>query len=349
MKIQKQHIKPYLFIILFLATPVLLFQLYQKIINKNHNKDYTLSESNFIENNLVGTESNSSFLYGIAIHGGAGDITKENLPPEKEVEYKTKLYEALQYGMSKIEHGDSAIYVVEAVIEILEDSPLFNAGKGAVKTVDGKTELDAAIMDGRTKNAGAVAGVNTIKNPISAALAVMQKSTYVMLAGKGAEQFAYEHGIPLVSDSYFANNTKPIISKYGTVGCVVMDKYHNLAAGTSTGGIKNKAYGRIGDSPIIGAGTYADNATCAISTTGVGEYFIRLNVAYDISAQIKYAHHGLDKAVENSLNQVDSLHGAGGIIGIDRAGTVVMKFNTPGMFRGFYQQGNEPKVLLYNE
>jgi len=355
LKIEKQHIKPYLFVILFMAIPVIIFQVFKKVFDTNtvpnsnstyiiDNKDTTTTEnSNTVHN------QDTTFFYGIVIHGGAGDIVKGKFSPQKEVQYKTKLYEALQTGMSKLDQGDSAIYVVEAVIKILEDSPLFNAGKGAVKTIDGNTALDASIMNGLNKDAGAVAGVSTIKNPISVALAVMQHSNYVMLSGYGAEQFAREQGIELVSSTYFADVIEPSFSKYGTVGCVVLDRYHNLAAGTSTGGIKNKAYGRIGDSPVIGAGTYADNNTCAISTTGIGEYFIRLNVAYDISAQMKYAHQKIDKAAENALNQVELLHGSGGVIGIDRFGTMVMKFNTPGMFRGFCQQGKEPQVLLYNE
>ncbi len=248
--------------------------------------------------------------FGLVIHGGAGTIKKETLPPEIEAEYEAKLTEALRTGYEILNNGGSSLDAVTNVINVLEDSPLFNAGKGAVFANNGLNELDASIMDGKTLNAGAVAGVKHIKNPITLARLVMEKSPHVMLAGGGAEIFARENGIDLVEQEYFYTDSrwkslqraiekesgKPIssvlsdydVDKLGTVGCVALDKDGNLAAGTSTGGMTNKKFGRIGDSPIIGAGTYANNNTCAVSCTGHGEYFIRLSVARDISSLMEY-------------------------------------------------------------
>ena len=299
--------------------------------------------------------------YVIVIHGGAGVITKENMTPEKEKAYREKLNEALETGQKMLEKGASATETVIAVIKIMENSPLFNAGKGAVFTHDGKNELDASIMDGKTLNAGAVAGVSDVKNPIELAYAVMTKSKHVMLSGKGASQFAKEQGLEIVDPSYFytqrrweslqkvlEDEQKAEKEKHGTVGCAVLDKYGNLAAGTSTGGMTNKEYGRIGDSPIIGAGTYADNATCAVSCTGHGEFFIRYVVAYTVSALMKYKNMSLQDAGDEIINKtLKNVNGEGGLISVDKDGNVAMPFNTPGMFRGYIKSTGEKEILIY--
>ena len=301
--------------------------------------------------------------YVIVIHGGAGVITKKNMTPEKEAAYKQKLNEALETGQKMLEKGGTATETVIAVIKIMENSPLFNAGKGAVFTHDGKNELDASIMDGKTLNAGAVAGVTDVKNPITLAYAVMTKSKHVMLSSKGASQFAKEQGIEIVDPSYFytenrwkslqkvlENEKKAEKEKHGTVGCVVLDKYGNLAAGTSTGGMTNKQYGRIGDSPIIGAGTYADNATCAVSCTGHGEFFIRYVVAYSVSALMKYKGLSLQDAGNEIINKtLKDVGGEGGLISVDKDGNIAMPFNTPGMFRGYIKSTGEKEVLIYRD
>jgi len=299
--------------------------------------------------------------YVIVIHGGAGVITKENMSPEKEKAYREKLNEALETGEKMLAKGATATETVIAVIKIMENSPLFNAGKGAVFTHDGKNELDASIMDGKTLNAGAVAGVSDVKNPIELAYTVMTKSKHVMLSGKGASQFAKEQGLEIVDPSYFytqrrweslqkvlEDEQKAEKEKHGTVGCAVLDKYGNLAAGTSTGGMTNKEYGRIGDSPIIGAGTYADNATCAVSCTGHGEFFIRYVVAYTVSALMKYKNMSLQDAGNEIINKtLKDVNGEGGLISVDKDGNVAMPFNTPGMFRGYIKSTGEKEILIY--
>ena len=301
--------------------------------------------------------------YVIVIHGGAGVITKKNMTPEKEAAYRKKLNEALETGQKMLENGAAATETVIAVIKIMENSPLFNAGKGAVFTHDGKNELDASIMDGKTLNAGAVAGVTDVKNPIELAYAVMTKSKHVMLSGKGASEFAKEQGLEIVDPSYFytksrweslqkvlENEKKAEKEKHGTVGCAVLDKYGNLAAGTSTGGMTNKQYGRIGDSPIIGAGTYADNATCAVSCTGHGEFFIRYVVAYTVSALMKYKNMSLQDAGNEIINKtLKEVGGEGGLISVDKDGNVAMPFNTPGMFRGYLKSTGEKEILIYRD
>jgi beta-aspartyl-peptidase (threonine type) len=313
--------------------------------------------------------------FSIAIHGGAGNMAKKNLTPEKEAEYKEKLKEALEKGRSLLAEGAEAVDVVEAVIKIMEDSPLFNAGKGSVFSHEGHNEMDAAIMDGRTLDAGTLANVRTIKNPISAAKAIMKKSKFVFLSGKGAEKFANENHIEIVDTSYFfyqprwdeylkIRDSKNIkldhdnssgmvepfnssIDKYGTVGCVVMDRYGNLAAGTSTGGIVNKDYNRIGDSPVIGAGTYANNKTCAISCTGHGEDFIKLVAAYDVSALMEYKKVKLKTAVARVIKKLTEKKGRGGLIAIDHKGTIVIDMNTNGMFRGSANEKGVLEVAIY--
>jgi beta-aspartyl-peptidase (threonine type) len=308
----------------------------------------------------------------IVIHGGAGTIRRENMTPEKEKAYREKLKQALDSGYAVLERGGKSLDAVLTTIKIMEDTPLFNAGKGAVFTHDGTNELDASIMDGGTLMAGSVAGVTTIKNPIIAAYTVMTRSEHVMLVGQGAEKFAGEQGLEIVDPGYFfdsirynqllrlkekdkekeAHLTDPFIKdqKFGTVGCVALDQYGNIASGTSTGGMNNKKYGRVGDAPIIGAGTYAKNSTCGISATGWGEYFIRLAVAHDISAMMEYGNLSLAQAADSVImDKLTTLGGTGGIIGLDRKGNVSMIFNTEGMYRGYKKQGEEAKVLIYKD
>lgn len=308
-------------------------------------------------------QAQTSGNYTIVIHGGAGTILKKNMSPEKEIAYRAKLNEALHVGDSILKNGGTCLDAVEQVIHVMENSPLFNAGKGAVFTHDGHNELDASIMHGANLNAGAVAGVRDIRNPISAARMVMEKSAHVMLSGKGASQFAKEQNLNIVDPSYFYTQKrweslkklqdkrrKPTQSdKHGTVGCVVLDSYGNLAAGTSTGGMTNKKYGRIGDSPVIGAGTYANNKTCAVSCTGHGEYFIRLAVARDISAQMEYLNQNVKTSCQNEINKLTSLNGTGGVIAVDKKGNVAMEFNTAGMYRGYIKSNGETYIGIYGE
>lgn len=317
--------------------------------------------------------------YALVIHGGAGTITRDNLSPEMEKAYCDKLDEALAAGYKQLELGNSAMDAVLKAIQVMEESPLFNSGKGAVFTHEGRNELDASVMDGKNLKAGAVAGVSHIKSPIEAARAVMEHSEHVLLAGQGAEEFAREKGLEMVDSSYFfterrwkslqnaikeekieldhsedkpkktsMNYSVPEDYKFGTVGCVALDKNGNLAAGTSTGGMTNKRWNRVGDSPIIGAGTYANNKTCAVSATGHGEYFIRSVVAYDISALMDYRGLSvLDAADEVVMNKLVKLGGSGGVIAIDNAGNVAMPFNTKGMYRGFMKSNGEKQISIY--
>jgi beta-aspartyl-peptidase (threonine type) len=306
--------------------------------------------------------------YAIVVHGGAGYIYEGRYTAEEEREYIAKLTEALESGQKILSEGGSSLDAVQKAIMILEDSPLFNAGRGSVFSSSGKNELDASIMDGNTLNAGGVAGIRHVKNPISLARTVMEKSPHVLMTGEGAESFAVEQGFELVDNDYFFTEEKweelkrsqeknsslnyhsPAYAdpKFGTVGCVALDKMGNLAAGTSTGGMNNKKFGRVGDSPIIGAGTYANNSTCAVSATGHGEYFMRNVVAYDISALMEYKEYELNKAAESIINdKLVKQKGKGGVIAIDKSGKISMPFNTQGMFRGFAIDNNKPIVLLY--
>ena len=291
--------------------------------------------------------------FAIAIHGGAGTITRKNMTPEKESAYRSKLKEALNTGYVILETGGTSLNAVEATIQIMEDSDLFNAGKGAVFTNAGTNELDASIMDGSNLEAGAVAGVKTVKNPISAARKVMDETWHVMLSGDGADQFAKEQNLEIVDPIYFYTQRrwdslkKTQAKKHGTVGCVALDKHGNLAAGTSTGGLTNKQWGRIGDSPIIGAGTYANNQTCAVSGTGQGEYFIRGNVAYDISAMMEYENVSVGKAARKVIGKLSDLGAEGGVIAMDSNGEISMPFNTAGMYRGFRKAGESSKILIF--
>ncbi len=321
------------------------------------------------------------------IHGGAGVIKKGTLSPEKEAEYKQKLEEAVVAGYKALQDGKTALDAVEIAIRILEDSPLFNAGKGAVFTADGKNELDASVMDGKTQNAGAVAGLHRVKNPITLARAVMEKSPHVMMFGEGAEKFAAEKGIELVDPKYFwtqhrwdalqlvikeqklkskqseltDNSSKDELyaamtetqklpeNKFGTVGAVALDKNGNIAAGTSTGGMTYKKYGRVGDAPIIGAGTYANNDTCGVSATGWGEYFIRVGVARDIAAQMEYRAMPVQQAADTVMNKVKTLGGDGGVIVLDKFGNMGISFNSDGMYRAYIDANGKPVVKIYND
>ena len=299
--------------------------------------------------------------YAMVIHGGAGVMDQNKMSEEKKEAYLAKLNEALDLGNTLLKNGENATDVVVKVINILEDSPLFNAGKGAVFTHDEKNELDASIMEGKTLNAGAVAGVQDIKNPINAAREVMLNSEHVMLSGKGASEFAKLQGLEIVPNSYFytesrfqslqqlKQNERKRSNKdnTGTVGCAVLDIHGNLCAGTSTGGMTNKKYGRIGDSPIIGAGTYADNKTCAVSCTGHGEYYIRLGFAKDISALMEYKKLNVQEACREELKKLSELNGTGGVIAIDAKGNIAMEFNTSGMFRGFIKSNGEKEVAIF--
>jgi len=312
--------------------------------------------------------------FGIVIHGGAGTILKKNMTDSMETAYTQKLEEAIRLGHAVLEKGGTAMEAVTKTIKVMENSPLFNAGKGAVFTHGETNELDASVMDGFSLNAGAVAGVTRIKNPIDLALEVMNNSPHVMLAGKGAEEFAKERGIEMVDPSYFyterryrsLQNVKarersgsaaadvhdPFIkaSKFGTVGCAALDKHGNLAAGTSTGGMTNKKWNRIGDAPIIGAGTYANNTTCAVSSTGWGEYFIRAMVAHDISAMMEYGGYSLDRAAKEVIQKkLPELGGTGGIVAIDKDGNVSMEFNTAGMYRAHMNAEGELYIGIYKE
>ena len=292
--------------------------------------------------------------YAIVIHGGAGTVIRENTSKELQKKYEDKLREALEVGHSILESGGSSVDAVEKTIKILEDSELFNAGKGSVLTNEETVEMDASIMIGSDLNAGAVATLKTIKNPISAARAVMEKSKHVFLSGKGAENFAVDNGLETVNNNYFITEKqlkqirKIKENKYGTVGCVALDKSGNITAGTSTGGMMNKKWNRIGDVPVIGAGTYANNKTCGVSATGWGEFFIRNVVAYDISAMMEYQNKTLEEAAKISIfEKVGKMGATGGVIGIDKNGSVMMEFNSPGMYRGYKTENSDYIIKMF--
>lgn len=321
---------------------------------------------------------NTAASFGFVIHGGAGTITKQNMTRELEESYQAKLKEALVTGYQILKDGKHGLDAIEAAIRLLEDSPLFNAGKGAVLTSVGTVELDASIMEGNSLKAGSVASLKHIKNPISLARLVMEKSPHVMMVSSGAEEFAKQLGIEMMPNEYFLTERRqkelqkkrdddkkkqshfsnPLSlrqasrigpEKYGTVGAVALDRAGNLSAGTSTGGISNKRFGRVGDSPIIGAGTYANNRTCAVSCTGDGEYFIRSVVAHDISALIEYKGISLKEAAQIALDKAEKLGGKGGLIAMDRNGQVTMPFNTSGMYRGSIGADGKPFVAIYGD
>lgn len=302
-------------------------------------------------------------MFGIAIHGGAGVISRASMTPEAEAAYRRDLESALDAGYAVLTRGGSSLDAVTTAVRILEDSPLFNAGRGAVFNHEGINELDASIMDGKGLQAGAVAGVRHVRNPVLLARAVMEDSPHVMLTGTGAEEFALERGIELVPRSYFFTERRwsqlerarqgdrlsaADLGYYGTVGAVARDQQGNLAAATSTGGMTNKRWGRVGDSPVIGAGNYADNRSCAVSATGSGEYFIRSVLAHEIAALIR--HRGLDAAAaarEAVSQSLAGIGGDGGVIVIDHAGRIAMEFNTEGMFRGARDASGRREVSIY--
>ncbi len=309
--------------------------------------------------------------FALAIHGGAGTIDRSKITPERERAYRGGLERSLHAGYDVLAKGGASLDAVEAAVRVLEDDPHFNAGKEAVFTEAGTNELDAAIMDGKTLKAGAVASVKHIKNPISLARMVMGKSPHVMMDCAGAEAFAKQNGVELVDQKYFyteerwqalqrvkeaekkasgVGGKKFIIydqDRHGTVGAVALDQAGNIAAATSTGGMTNKKAGRIGDSPIIGAGTYANNASCAISATGDGEYFIRSVVAHDIAALMEYRAMPLAQAAQEVLDKVAKLGGTGGLIAIDRKGNITQPFNTSGMYRGSIDEAGKSDIAIY--
>jgi beta-aspartyl-peptidase (threonine type) len=299
----------------------------------------------------------SNLEWAIVVHGGAGVITREKMTPEMDKEYRAALKAALETGKKILASGGTALDAVEMTVRLMEDNPLFNAGKGAVFNHDGINELDAAIMDGSDLAAGAVTCVTDIKNPVSAARKVMTNSPHVLLSGAGASQFAREQGLEIVPSDYFRterrfNELQEALKaeKNGTVGCCALDKKGNLAAATSTGGRTNKKYNRIGDTPIIGAGTYANNNTCAVSGTGHGEYFMRLTVAYDISALMEYKGMTVDKAADLVVNsKLVKAGGSGGVICLDKNGHVAMPFNSEGMFRGFSGSDGKEGIFIYKD
>jgi len=323
--------------------------------------------------------------WSIIVHGGAGVIERANLTPELEAQYRAAMQRALTTGGGVLEGGGSSLDAVEAVIREMEDDPLFNAGRGAVFTAEGRNELDASIMDGRNRAAGSVAGVTTIRHPISAARAVMENSRHVMLIGEGAEAFARSQNLETVEPSYFfterrwqqletnlRNNTLPIPRRpegappapraelaypddhqFGTVGVVALDSQGNIAAGTSTGGTTGKRWGRVGDAPIIGAGTYAQNGICGVSATGTGEFFIRVGVARDICARMEFNGESAQEAADHVIAEVgattgnDGAAGDGGVIVLDGRGAVAWAMNTPGMYRAWQTADDEPVVQIF--
>lgn len=304
----------------------------------------------------------------LAVHGGAGTILREKLTPDLEQQYRDTLREALQAGYDILSRGGTSLDAVEAAVVVMEDSPLFNAGKGSVFTGQGTNEMDASIMDGSNLDAGAVASVTTVKNPVKAARKVMAETRHVMLVGRGAEIFAASQSLEMVPPEYFYTQRRwdallkakekesgssrvpdgPTESKFGTAAAAALDRHGNLAAATSTGGLTNKMQGRVGDSPIIGAGTYANNATCAVSATGTGEYFMRGLLSYRVSVLMEFAGMSLDNAVAAVIDRdLTELGGDGGVIAVDRNGNVAMRFNTPGMYRGYVTDDGEMHVAVF--
>lgn len=332
------------------------------------------------KNNTMKEENNTGKI-AIAIHGGAGNLKKLNLTPEQETAYKATLDTALTAGYAILQNGGSSLDAVQAAINVLEDSPLFNAGIGAVFNHEGINEMDAAIMNGKDLSCGAVAGVRHVKNPINAAMAVMKNSEHILLTGEGAESFAAKYGVEMVDPKYFFTELRwqQLLEalkedsveldhdgkkataqtftpeqlreeKYGTVGCVALDKNGNIAAGTSTGGLTNKKYGRIGDAPLIGCGTYANNNSCAVSCTGRGEDFMRNTIAADIAAQVEYLKVPLDTAVKHSIKEkLVATKGRGGCIAIDKQGNIAAEFTTTGMYRGWIDTNGLKEIWIYEK
>jgi L-asparaginase / beta-aspartyl-peptidase len=334
---------------------------------------------------LTAAAQSAPHKWAIVVHGGAGVIERKNMPPATEAAYRAAMKTAIETGAAVLEKGGSSLDAIQATIQYLEDNPLFNAGKGAVFTADGRNELDSAIMDGATLKAGAVAQLTHTRHPIAAARAVMEQSPAVFLAGPDADEFAASKGLEQVPNSYFFTErrweglirqlqkegkpipprpegappppAKPVVMieppdahKWGTVGVVALDQAGNIAAGTSTGGLQAKLPGRIGDSPVIGAGTYASNHSCAVSGTGSGEYFIRLTVAREICALVEDKHMNLQEAADTVIHkQLQDLHGDGGVIAIAPDGEMAWSFNSPGMYRARMTQGGQPTIAIYND
>ena len=306
---------------------------------------------------LSSCNNNDENKIAIVIHGGAGIILKEDISKSKEDSIINKLNEAVSRGWGLLKDGESSELAVIETIKILEDSPLFNAGKGSVFNSYGKVENDASIMRGNDLNAGASSGTSNVKNPITLAADVMNHSEHVFLSGKGAEKFAKERNLEIVENEYFHTEfrfnqllDKKEEKKYGTVGCVAIDIDGNIVAGTSTGGTTNKKWGRIGDSPIIGAGTYANNNTCGISSTGSGEYFIRTVAAYQVSSLLENRNYDLTKAMSKVIyEKIGEIGGDGGMIGIDKNSNISMEFNTPGMYRAYVNKKGKKEILLYEK
>lgn len=311
----------------------------------------------------TGAQRSGGNMFAIAIHGGAGTLSRKDMSESEEKAYRAGLEEALDAGYAVLAKNGTSLDATIAAVRVLEDNPLFNAGRGAVLDRNGEAQLDASLMDGRTLAAGAVTGLRHVKNPIELARLVMDKSPHVMLVGDGAEDFARSQGIEMVPNEYFrtpirqqqlermlrgARVRENELQAFGTVGAVALDLDGNIAAATSTGGMTGKRWGRVGDSPIIGAGTYADNGSCAVSATGHGEYFIRTVVAHDICAQVQYLKIPLAKAVDNVLNgRMKALGGNGGVIAIDTQGEIVMEFNSEGMFRGMRTSQGQREIAIY--
>ena len=306
---------------------------------------------------IFSCSNNDENKIAIVIHGGAGIILKENISKPKEDSIISKLDEAVSRGWELLKEGKSSELAVIETIKILEDSPLFNAGKGSVFNSNGKVENDASIMRGNDLNAGASSGTSNVKNPITLAANVMNHSEHVFLSGKGAENFAKDRNLEIVDNEYFHTEfrynqllSKKDKNKYGTVGCVAIDFDGNIVAGTSTGGMTNKKWGRIGDSPIIGAGTYANNNTCGISSTGSGEYFIRTVAAYQVSSLLENHEYDLTTAMSKVIHEkIGGIGGDGGMIGIDNNSNISMEFNTPGMYRAFVNKDGKKEILLYEK
>jgi beta-aspartyl-peptidase (threonine type) len=303
-------------------------------------------------------------MFGIAIHGGAGTLPRSEMSGDAERQYRSGLSEAIDAGYAVLQNGGASLDAVARAVVLLEDNPLFNAGRGSVFTLDGRNELDASIMEGRTLKAGAVCGLTRIRNPVELARAVLERSEHVMLAGAGAEEFASSQGFPFVPQSYFHTAARwaqlqrirggetglsgHTISHVGTVGAVALDSFGHLAAATSTGGMTGKRFQRIGDSPVIGAGTYADDRSCAVSATGHGEVFMRAAVAHDICARMRFGGRGVGEAVREVIfEELPALGGEGGVIAIDARGEIAMEFNSEGMFRACRKAGEEARIAIY--
>ncbi|HSU33928.1 MAG TPA: isoaspartyl peptidase/L-asparaginase [Bryobacteraceae bacterium] len=323
--------------------------------------------------------------WAVALHGGAGVINRSSMDPKTDAAYRSALKESLNAAAAVLEKGGTSIDAIEAALRLMEDNPLFNAGRGAVSTADGVNELDSAIMDGATLKAGAVAGVTRTRHPITLARAVMEKSPHVMLIGSGADDFAKHVGLEQVDPSFFFTERRwqalvrqlqkegrpipprpagvppapsspvteleaPAAHKFGTVGMVALDRHGNVAAGTSTGGVQAKLWGRVGDSPLIGAGTYASNESCAVSATGTGEYFIRLTIARDICGLVQYKKMNLQAAADQEIQKrLTAFHGDGGVIAITPDGQMAWSFNTPGMYRARLAEGGTPQISIYKD